>query len=251
MPEGLTDASFLVLITGVFLFAAVIKGTLGIGLPAVSVGVMSQFLPPHTAIAVVVFPLVFSNIWQVIRARAGWTTLRRYWVLAALLAGSLWITTYFTARMSADFLLGVIGVTVVVFAVSSLIGTPPRLPDRFDRLGQSISGLSAGVMGGFTSIWSPPLVIYLVARRIDGDEFVRATGLLISIGSVPLVIGFWQADLLNGATAPLSAAMLVPTLIGFTIGERIRKRLNPRAFRLAVIWLFLLMGLNLLRRAFF
>ena len=238
-------------VAGVFLFAGVIKGTIGIGLPTISVGVMSQFLPPHSAIAIVVFPLLVSNLWQVVRAGQWGRTVRKYWVLIATLALSLWITTFFAAQVSAEFLLGAIGVSIVIFALSSLIGTPPELPDRLDRPAQLGTGLAAGLMGGFTSLWSPPFVTYLIARRTDGDEFVRAAGLFILVGGFPLALGFWQSGLLNGSTAPISAAMIVPTLIGFSIGEVIRRRMNPKVFMRTVIWMFLLMGLNLLRRAFF
>ena len=212
---------------------------------------MSQFIPPHQAIALVVFPLLFSNLWQLFRTRTGITTLRKYWVLVALLALSLWLTTFFTARVPAGILLSAIGIAIVIYAISSLARPTLQLPDNRDGVGQIVTGLAAGIMGGLTSIWSPPLVTYLIARRTDNEEFVRAAGLFIFVGGIPLAIGFWQTGLLNGATAPLSAAMIVPSLVGFTIGEYIRRRLEPERFRQVVLWIFLLMGLNLLRKALF
>lgn len=239
------------IIAAVFIFAGVIKGTVGIGLPTVSVGLMTQFLPPHTAIAVVVFPLLVSNLWQVFRTGVSLGTLRTYWLLIGALALSLWLTTFFTARVSAEALLGVIGTAIVVFAVSSLAKTPPQLAPGGNPVAQSIAGISAGIMGGLTSIWAPPIVVFLIARRVSNDEFVRATGLILFVGAIPLTVGFLQTGLLNGQTAPLSALMILPTLLGFTLGEFIRKRLHPDRFRTVLLWVFLLMGLNLLRRAVF
>jgi uncharacterized membrane protein YfcA len=212
---------------------------------------MTQFTAPHVAIALVVFPMLISNVWQVIRAGVGLDTVRRYKVLIAMMVVTLTISTFFTAAVPPEALLVAIGVAIVVFAATSLARTPPELPAARDRIGQVIAGIAAGVMGGFTSIPSPPLVTYLIARRVEADEFVRATGLLILIFTVPLTIGFWRTGLLNGQTAPLSAFMIVPTLIGFSIGEAIRKRMDPAKFRQVILWMFLLMGLNLLRRAFF
>ncbi|MEO9862435.1 MAG: sulfite exporter TauE/SafE family protein [Yoonia sp.] len=242
---------FAFLIAVVFIFAGSVKGLVGIGMPTVSIGIMSQFSPPHFAIAVVVFPMLVANIWQVYRTGVGLDTLRRYKVLVAFMVVSLMITTFFTAKVPPDFLIGVIGVAIVIFAVTSLARTPPALPDHRDGVGQVITGIAAGVLGGFTSIWSPPLVTYLIARRVEAEEFVRAAGVLILIGTVPLIVGFWQTGLLNGETAPMSIMMIVPTLIGFTIGEAIRRRMDPAKFRQVILWLFLLMGINLLRRAFF
>ena len=237
--------------TAVFLLAGIAKGTLGIGLPTVSVGLLSQVVPPHTSVALVVFPLLVSNLWQVIRTRVGLATLRRYGILIGCLVVTLWLATFLTARISPTLLIGIIGAAIVVFAVSSLLRRPPELPDRYDRIGQAVTGISAGLLGGLTSIWSPPLVVYLVARRTEKDEFVRAAGVSILLGGIPLAIGFWQAGLLNGETAPLSLWMMVPTLIGFTLGEAIRRRLDADRFRTVILWMFLLMGLNLIRRSLF
>jgi len=238
-----------VIAAAVFVVAGIVKGTVGIGMPTVSISILSQIIPPHTAVALVVFPLLASNLWQVVRTRAGLRTLRRYAILATCLFVTLWLTTFLTVQVSAELLLGIIGVSIVIFSISSLVGTPPALSDRNDRMGQAVTGVSAGVLGGLTGIWSPPLVTYLIARRTDNEEFVRAAGLLILIGGVPLTLGFWQTGLLNGETAPISFAMIVPTLIGFTLGEMIRQRLHPDRFRSVILWVFLLMGLNLLRRA--
>lgn len=239
------------LIPLVFLLAGTIKGTVGIGLPTVSVGLMSQFMPPHSAIALVIFPMLISNAWQVYRAKTGLATFRSYWRLIICLVICLWITTFFAAQAPGDVLLVAIGLAIVIFAASSLIGEPPRLKDTFDAPAQIITGVSAGILGGFTSIWAPPIVTYLLARRTAPEDFIRATGLLIFLGAIPLIIGYWQAGILDGPAARTSLVMIIPTLIGFSIGEVLRRRLSGPAFRKALLWMFLLMGLNLLRRAFF
>jgi uncharacterized membrane protein YfcA len=238
-------------IAAIFIFAGIVKGTVGIGLPTVSVGLMSQFVPPHMAIAIVVFPLLFSNIWQIIRSKVSLKTVLDYWLLIALLVVSLWLTTFFTVQMPAEFLLGVIGTAIVIFATSSLAKSPPKLPNGSNPMAQAVTGISAGILGGLTSIWSPPIVTFLIAKRVENDEFVRAAGLFVFVGAIPLTIGYWQTGLLNGNTAPLSAMMILPTLVGFSLGELIRRRLQPERFRTVLLWVFLLMGINLLRRAIF
>ena len=235
----------------IFLTAGVIKGTLGIGLPTVAVGLMSQFFPPHLAIALVVFPLLTTNLWQALRERVGLDTVKTYWRLMAALSVSLWITTFFVVQTSPDVLLGVIGFVIAVFAITSLVKSTPELPERFDSLGQIVAGITAGILGGLTSIWGPPLVTYLLARRVERDEFVKAAGLFLFVGGLPLMVGFWQAGLFRGEAAQVSAVMVIPAVLGFTIGEAVRRRMSAENFRTALLWMFLLMGLNLLRRAFF
>lgn len=202
------------------------------------------------AVALVVFPMMVSNAWQVFRMGEFTKALRDYWIFAAALMSVLWLTTSVTAAISQDALIAMVGIVIVVFAVTSLAVKPPPLPDRYDQVGQALAGTAAGVLGGLTAIWSPPMVTYLIARGLDKDEFVRASGLLILLGSLPLCIGFWQTGLLNGANAPVSAAMIVPTLLGFSLGEVLRRRLKADRFRVILLLVFLVMGLNLIRKAF-
>lgn len=250
LPLSFSDPTTL-LIAAVFVLAGVVKGTIGIGMPTVAVGILSQFVPPHFVIALVVVPMLVVNAWQIWRTRVGVEMIQRYWILISLLVASLWITTFFTARAPAGLLLGVIGTSIVVFAGTSLARPLPALPDRLDRPAQVATGLAAGILGGLSAIWSPPMVSYLIVRRVDREEFVRATGLFIFIGSIPLAIGFWQTGLLDGQVAVISAWMILPVLLGFSIGEVLRQRMGAERFRRVVLWLFLIMGINLLRRAFF
>lgn len=235
----------------VFLLAGTIKGVVGIGLPIAAVGILSQIVEARTAVLLAIFPIVVSNVWQVYRSGNVLPAVKRYGYFAVTLAVALFVTTFFADRVSADALVFALGFMIVLFAVTNLAFTPPALPAKYDRIGQVVAGLASGISGGLTAIWGPPMVIYFLARRLDKDEFVRASGILFLCGSIPLLIGYINNGMITFETAQMSGAMIVPTLLGFAIGERIRKRLDASKFRMAVLVMFLIIGLNLLREAFF
>ncbi len=235
----------------VFLLAGTIKGTVGMGLPVAAVGILSQLIEPRTAVLLAVFPILFSNVWQVYRSGDVLPAIRRYGLFATVLAVSLFVTTFFAKIISEEMLLATLGTVIVLFAATSLAIKLPYLPERYDRLGQVVAGICSGVFGGLTAMWSPPMVIYFLARRLDKDEFVRASGILFLAGSVPLTLGYVHNGLITGSLAIVSSAMIVPTLVGFALGEALRRRLDASRFRSAVLVVFLIMGLNLLREAVF
>jgi len=237
--------------TLVYLLAGVIKGTVGIGLPTAAIGILSQFTDPRLAISLVVFPILVSNLWQVIREGNIVQSFKEYWVIATVLIVTLWTTAVAAVRIETNTLIFILGGVIFLFAVVSLLSKPPALPDRYNRAAQVVSGSIAGILGGLTAIWAPPLVIYLMSRRLHKDEFVRVMGILLLAGSIPLCIGFWQSGLFKGNTALLSAGMIVPTLIGFSLGEILRRRLDAQRFRTVLLMVFLVMGLNLIRKAVF
>lgn len=246
----MTDITFLIAFGALtFLLAGLIKGAIGIGMPTAAISMLSQVIEPKTAIALVVIPTFVSNAWQMFRMGEIGRAFRDYWIFAIVLMSVLLATTSVTASISQETLMLIIGTVVVGFALTSLFFSPPHLPEKFDKPAQAILGAIGGVLGGLTAVWAAPIVIYLVSRRTEKDEFIRATGLLITFGSVPLVIGFWSNGLFTPQVASISAFLVLPALIGFALGEAVRQKMPVASFSNTVQIVFLLMGLNIIRRA--
>lgn len=244
-------SDYLMIAIVAFTLAGVIKGTAGIGLPTAAIGILGQIVDPRLAIALTVLPVIAANVWQTISAGAVIETARKFWLFATTLVIFLLIMSQFVTALPTNILSLFIGVMIVTFSTINLIGVIPKLPERFDFIAQGISGVASGISGGLTGLWGPTMLIYFLARRTEKEEFVRAMGALLFIGGLPLAFGYWKAGLLNATTAPISALLIVPTLVGFGIGAQIRRRLDADRFRTLVLIMFLLMGLNMLRRALF
>lgn len=249
MLDGAIDINywFAGLMVGLtFLLAGTIKGTLGIGLPTASVTVMALFLPPKIALALVVFPILVTNFRQFFGAQNRKTVAFQFRWMAVAIFFSLAITTVFTARLDSDQIRMVIGIAICIFCFSSWTFPNYRLPEKGDAFSQVFFGMLSGMMGGLTSIWAPPLVIYLIGKNADRETFITASGFLFSVGSVPLLIGFIINGMVTFELGLLSIFCIVPTLLGFLVGERIRHRLSAEIFRNLVLFAFLAAGLRLI-----
>lgn len=234
-----------------FLFAGIIKGTIGVGLPTITISILAQVVDPRVAIAFLLLPALVTNSWQIYRGGRVLYCIKNLWPFGLTLVVTILISSFFAPAVPVDWLVAGIGVMVVLWTVSSLVKTPPAIPDALDRPMQFIAGFIAGAIGGLTAIWSPPMVMYLHSRRLTKNDFVAFTGFLILCGTIPLAIGYLANGLLTRELAIGSALMILPTLAGFTIGERMRARLNGRQFQNFVLIVFCIMGLNLIRRALF
>ena len=221
----------------------------GIGLPTAAIAFMTLFLDPRTAIALVLFPMVGSNIWQLIRGGHMWRSAKRYWLFAIILLIGVGATAFGTKDASDRVLLMALGIVVLVFVAVSWRNLIPALPEAYDKHAQVGFGLLSGIIGGMTAAWGPPMAMYLTTKRVDKDEFVRATGFMIIVGSLPLIYAYIQLGFMTGPLATISVSMLFPTLIGFSLGEVLRARLSAEAFRNALLLVFVVLGLNMIRRA--
>jgi len=223
----------------------------GIGLPTLSISIMAQFVDPRVAIALLLVPALVTNSWQIYRGGEVRRSAKLLWPFALAMIVTMYLSALLAPFVSQRLLTGGIGVMGVLWAGTSLIKRPMQIPDALDGPFQILAGLVSGAIGGLTSIWSPPMVMYLLARHNDKEDFVRFTGFLILCGSVPLVLGYISNGLLTGQLALISAIMVLPTLLGFSAGERLRQRLDGQQFQKVVLCIFCLMGLNLIRRAVF
>lgn len=233
------------------LVAGTIKGAVGLGLPTTALGLMTLALDPRAAIALVLIPMMTTNLWQVYRQGELLRALRTYMPFALALAVGVVVTLLLTHDAPDRFLFGTLGGAILIFVAISVTRWQPAISDRWDKRAQVGFGLVGGALGGLTSVWAPPMAIYLAARHAPKAEFVRACGILIFCGSIPLALGYIVGGFLTATTAAVSCGLLVPTLAGFAIGERLRHSLSEAQFRRWLLVVFFLMGLNLIRRAIF
>jgi uncharacterized membrane protein YfcA len=237
------------LILCAFLVAGTVKGIAGVGLPMTALGVLTLQTDPRTAIALAIAPILAANLWQFLMAGGAMEALRRYFPFVTVMVIGIPVTLALTADMGATVLFGILGLTIIGHVALTLTRWAPRIPDQADLPAQLGLGAVAGLLGGLVSLWLPAVLVYLAARQVTKEEFVRASGLLLFAGSVPLVAGFWREGLLTGPIAWLSLGMLVPTFLGMGIGARLRLRLSEQAFTRVLMAVLLLIGLNLIRRS--
>jgi uncharacterized membrane protein YfcA len=61
----------LVVATLTFLIAGFVKGVIGLGLPTVSMGLLSVVMPPAKAASLLIVPSFVTNVWQLARTPTG------------------------------------------------------------------------------------------------------------------------------------------------------------------------------------
>ena len=238
------DPALVTIICTIFLFAGVVKGFLGIGLPAAAMGLLTLVISPTEAISLLWLPILFTNIFQFGRAPERRTIATSYIWFAVPLAASIFLTSLFINDYPTALLTVAIGSAMVIFSLNLLFGV--TVPIGPGPVWQGAFGVVAGVLGGLSSIWSPPVAMYLIARDTPKERFIGAAGFLFLAGCVPLGIGLVISGLITWVVIIKSSLGLAATLIGFRVGEILRERVSQNRFRQIVLVAFLLMGIRLI-----
>ncbi len=232
------------LIVVIFLAAGIVKGFLGIGLPAAAMAFLTLFFPPTEAIPLLWLSILGTNCLQFANAPEKASIAREYWLFALAIVLSIFVTSMFIADYPTALLTVAIGVAMVVFSLNLLLGV--KLNIGAGRGWQVGFGLLSGTLGGISSVWSPTVAMYLVARDTSKERFIGATGFLFLAGVIPLGAGQVIAGVLTLPILLKSVVALAVVLAGFRIGERMRKRVSQTLFRNLLLVAFLVMGLRLI-----
>lgn len=231
------------------LMAGTVKGILGIGIPIVSVSLLSLAINVPMAVALLPVPILLSNLYQSIRFAHIKRTLRRF---AALIV-ALVVGTFAGARLLVDIdqriLAGIVGAAVLVFAVCAHFPRSLHLGRRAERwLGMPV-GFLAGLLGGMTTFFGPPLIMFFFALNLQKDEFVGTISTVYLCAAVPLAAAFGMFGVMGPREFLLSSAAAVPIFCGMLIGQWLRTRISHELFRRGLLLMLLVVGVRLLYRS--
>ncbi|MEM8572587.1 MAG: sulfite exporter TauE/SafE family protein [Pseudomonadota bacterium] len=229
-----------------------VKGVVGFALPLISISAMGSFLPYETALAMLIMPALASNFFQGTRNGFGAAlrSLQRFWRLNLVLGITIVFSAQLVVALPDEFFFGLLGVTITAFGLSQLFGWQPRLPHHHVERVEVGVGLVAGFFGGISGVWGPPVVMYLISRQIEKVEMVRVQAIAFMLGSLLLAIAHRSSGVLNNVTLPASAWLILPTMVAMVLGYKVQDRLDQTLFRKVTLWVLVIAGLNLLRRAF-
>ncbi len=242
-PElGLT---LVVVAAAVFLLAGLVKGVVGLGLPTVAMGLLALVVAPAAAAAMLIVPSVVTNVWQMRPWPRAVPLMRRLAPMqAGVVAGTLGGAAWLGPPAGTSALLG-LGLALIAYAGWSLLGARLRVPHGAQRWAGPLVGVITGVVTAATGVFAIPAVPYLQAIDLERDDLIQAMGLSFTVSTLALAGGLASQGSYSGAMAMLSLMMLVPALVGMQLGQALRQRLSPQAFRLGFLSALLLLGLHL------
>jgi len=226
------------------------KGLSGVALPITTLAVALNFVDARTGLALLAVPILVTNIWQAFGTGDVFGPLKRFWFMAVVFICALYVGSLLVSVLDEAVLFAMMGVSALVFACSQLFKPKPTaLSPTAERILGPLAGAIGGVMGGLTSVWGPPIIMFLFMLKLDKDTWVRSVTGLYLIGAVPLVFFYVQNGVLDGDMLWLSIAACAPVMVGIFIGERVRKHINEEAFRKFLLIVLFVVGVNMVRRA--
>ena len=236
-------------IAGVFLLAGTVKGAIGLGMPAIVMGSLALVMAPVEAAAILVVPMFVTNIWQMLAGPHFKSLTVRLWpVLLGVLVGTLAGAKGMT-ELDPRIGRGVLGAVLVIYGLSGfIVMSVVRGLGNGHALGLAVGGIT-GLLGAVTGVFVIPSVPYIQAMKLDKDELVQGLGIFFMASTVALLANLIVGQALDWSVGPMALMGTALALAGMGLGQRVRARLNPAAFRKAFFGGLCLLGLYLVARS--
>lgn len=247
--ENVFDPYTLLAVGAVFLVAGTVKGVIGLGLPTVSLALLTVAIGLPQAMALLLVPSFVTNLWQAMVGGHGRVVLRRLWPFLAAATATVWLGAAALTRLELAWLSALLGFLLVAYAGTSLAGKHFHVQPRQEVWTGPMLGAINGILTGMTGSFVVPGVLYLQALGLPRDALVQAMGVLFTLSTLALAVALGGNALLTPDLGLLSAVALGPALVGMVIGQRIRNRLSERRFRKVFFIALLLLGIYIVATA--
>jgi uncharacterized protein len=235
-----------------FVLAGFVKGVIGLGLPAVTMGLLAVVMTPAQAAALMTVPSFLTNVWQA-TGPGLLPLLRRMWsMLLGICVGTGCMAAWaggglLTANDGALASVG-LGAVLAFYGLFGLSSIELSVPARVEPWLSPLIGVISGVLAVATGFYTIPSAPYLQALGLENDDLVQALGLSFMVSTLALAGVLVHAGSLRMSVAGVSLLALVPALAGMALGQWVRARVQSRAFRICFFLGSLVLGAHLLLR---
>ena len=230
---------------GVFAGGAV-KGLAALGLPLVAIPLVTLAVGLKRAVALLVVPMIASNLVQSFQGGNFRASLAEFRVLAPMVFVFTLVGTQLLVRLPQRALELALGLALIALPLVLHFRPDFVLHPAQRRWADPAVGAFAGLLGGIAAYYGPPLMIYLLGMRLPKDRFVSGISLLYWIAALGIFIGVYASGIGDLSLFGYSVLMLVPTGAGMWLGRRVQLHLSEEAFGRLILGVYLATGATFL-----
>jgi len=243
------DGYLLLVVLGTFFLAGAIKGVIGLGLPTVSLALLTVAIDLPNAMALLLAPSFITNLWQALVGGNGKVILIRIWPFLTMATLMVWFGATALTTVDLALLSALLGALLIAYALISLLGLHITLTRQQEYWSGPVMGMANGILTGMTGSFVVPGVLFLQAIGLGRDQLIQAMGILFTLSTLALAVALQGNSLVSTTQGLLSAAAVVPALIGMMLGQRIREKLSAQVFRRVFFISLLLLGCYIVANA--
>jgi uncharacterized protein len=212
-------------------------------------GLLGAVMAPLQAATLLVVPSLVTNLWQMIAGPDLRLLSRRFAsMMVAVCAGAFLGIGLLTG--ASPLATAALGAVLALYALIGLFAPRFHVRRKFESWLSPIVGLVTGVVTGATGVFAIPAVPYFNSLDLDREDLIQVLGISFTVSTIALSLALAWKGQFQIRTAWISLLAVLPALAGMYLGQHVRSRLRPVAFRRCFLLGLLGLGMYMVLHAF-
>ena len=123
----------------------------------------------------------------------------------------------------------ILGIIVLSATLHEIKFSDFEINSKYEKIIGIFASLIGGVTGGISTIFGPPIILYLTALKLEKEHFVASVGVIWFCGSI-ILASLNSVNILTTKTTVVSFVACIPVLVGLEVGKYIRDKIHQEIF---------------------
>jgi uncharacterized membrane protein YfcA len=228
---------------GIFFLGGLVKGTIGVGLPTVTLTLLSFFFDIKDSISFILIPVILTNLVQMLDGKELKSIFQqtKFFLVTSVV---FVIPGFLVLRaINSNTILLILASLLVLNSCLVLFNKIITIKKHTSFQTQFWIGALTGITTGVTSIYTMPFIFLIQSLKFNKDKLIQLMGLSFFLYSLTQFTLFYSFSMINEKVLLFSSVACVPIIFGVISGKYLRKVLSEKAFRLLFNYMLLISGI--------
>jgi uncharacterized membrane protein YfcA len=230
----------------IFFVGGLVKGTIGVGLPTVTLTLLSFFFDIKESISFILIPVILTNLFQMLDGKNLKSIFQqtKFFLFTSVL---FVIPGFLILRAIDSKIILIILATLLVLNSSLVLFNKIIIVKKHDSfLSQFWIGALTGITTGVTSIYTMPFIFLIQSLKFSKEKLIQLMGLSFFLYSLSQFALFYSFSMINEKVLLFSSIACLPILLGVIAGKYLRKILSEQIFKKLFNYMLLVSGLTII-----
>ena len=230
----------------IFFVGGLVKGTIGVGLPTVTLTLLSFFFDIKESISFILIPVILTNLFQMLDGKNLKSIFQqtKFFLFTSVL---FVIPGFLILRAIDSKIILIILATLLVLNSSLVLFNKIITIKKHDSfLAQFWIGALTGITTGVTSIYTMPFIFLIQSLKFSKEKLIQLMGLSFFLYSLSQFALFYSFSMINEKVLLFSSMACLPILLGVIAGKYLRKILSEQIFKKLFNYMLLISGLTII-----
>ena len=228
---------------GIFFLGGLVKGTIGVGLPTVTLTLLSFFFDIKDSISFILIPVILTNLVQMLDGKELKSIFQqtKFFLITSVI---FVIPGFLILRaINSNTILLILASLLVLNSCLVLFNKIITIKRHTSFQTQFWIGALTGITTGVTSIYTMPFIFLIQSLKFNKEKLIQLMGLSFFLYSLTQFTLFYSFSMINEKVLLFSSVACVPIIFGVISGKYLRKVLSEQAFRLLFNYMLLISGI--------